>query len=250
MKFSPRFMNLLGALSLFTFASTAFGGAVCGPGTNWVNTCPGGIYSFHSVSNMMLSLDLDNNLGNGFEINSLFVQTIGTTYIYLAPGADHQMLSEGYSLTETEIGGGATIIAGDGIANGLNDGAYNSPGAITERGFSPSFCDPATRTADPFLADSCYQIFFQMTIPAASLVLHNATPLTVACTGLTGVPPDGCRYLWNEAYLNLYTSDNVLRGLMLPANAVHHEISPEPGTIWLLVGALVGLGSSRRRLRR
>lgn len=133
---------------------------------------------------------------------------------------------------------GSTIIAGDGIPNGLVDSALYSPGAITERGFRPSFCDPATRTADPFLADSCYQIFFQMTIPAASLVLHNATPLTVACTGLRGVPPNGCRYLWNEASLNLYTSDNVLRGLMLPADngAAHHEISPEPGTLWLLVG--------------
>lgn len=255
MKQFSRFPTLFGGFALLVFATQAFGGPVCGPGPGWVGTCPGGLYAFNSTSNFSLWLDLNGNHtndGNGGGDYVGFVQTTGTTDIYLAPGSGTQMLSEVYQLSET-AGDGTSIIAGDGVPNGTADGTLFSPGAITERGFSPSFCDPVTRTpANPNLADSCYNVFFQLTIPTASLVLYNHAPLTVVCEGLTGVPPYGCQYKWNQQDVLLYDGPGLtgaVKGSLLPADLTHHTVTPEPASGLLLAGSLLALGALMRRRR-
>ena len=244
------FPSVFGGLALMVFATQAFGGAICGGSAGWVGTCPGGLYSFNSTSNFNLWLDLNGNLTNDGNTGGDyvgFVQTTGTTDIYLVPGSGTQILSEIYQLSET-AGDGTSIIAGDGEPGGI-PGFLNSPGAITEQGFT-SFCDSTTRDPNPLLADSCYNVFFQLTIPTASLVLHNVAPLTVVCEGLTGVPPYGCQYKWNGTALNLYDSDNVLKGAILPTDDAHHTVTPEPASALLLAGGLLSLVALIPRRRR
>ena len=252
MKRFTRFTSVFGGFALLVFATQAFGGAICGPGPGWVGSCPGGFYPFTSVSNFNISLDLDNNLGDGYEINNQYVQTTGTTDIFLAHGSGNQMDSEVYALSERvtdplSFAYGSTIIAGDGIGNASADGPLYSGGTITEQldsqGHPTGF------------ANSSYHVFFLLTIPTAGLVLHNHTtePLTVTCENLTGVPPYGCNYrMIDNVAIGLYDSANTLKGQLLPSNLGHHipTPSPEPASGLLLAGSLILLGALTRRCRR
>ena len=255
MKRFTRFTSVFGGCALLVFATQAFGdtGAVCGAAAHWVDSCPGGLYSLSTTSNFNYWLDTNSTgLKDGGDSTG-FIQTTGTTKIYLGPpgnGTTHQILSEVYDLSET--GGGATIIAGDGIADGTSNNSLYSPGAITERGYGPGFCDPTHPLPgqDPSLADSCYNVRFQLTV--GSLVLYNHEALNVVCQSLTGVPPYGCQYKWQDKNLLLYDTpfgtDGTVLGGLLPADAAHHSV-PEPAAALLLVGNLLALGALIRRRR-
>jgi len=255
MKRFTRLPSVFGGVALLVFATQAFGdSAPCGPGPDWVSSCGGGLYSLSTTSNFNLWLDLNGNqIQEGNTVGGDwvgFVQTTGTTKINLASsGGSRQMLSDVYQLSETGPDG-AKVIAGAGM-----DSSLYSPGAITARdGSTPSFCDPAagTRGTDLSLADSCYDVFFQLTTPASlgSVILHNTSPLRVLCEGLKGVPPFGCQYKWNQQVLFLYgTADNItVRGALLPGDATHHNV-PESAAAPQLVGMLLLGALTLRRAR-
>ncbi len=251
MKRFTRLPSVFGGVALLVFATQAFGdSAPCGPGPDWVSSCGGGLYSLSTTSNFNYWLDT-NSTGLQDEGDSTgFVQTHGTTKIYLAPGDGHQMLSEVYDLSET--GGGATIIAGDGIADGTRNNSLYSPGAITERGFGPGFCDHTDPLPgqDPSLADSCYNVLFRLTV--GSLVMYNHEALNVVCQSLTGVPPYGCQYKWQDKNLLLYDTpfgtDGTVKGGLLPADGTHHSV-PESAAAPQLVGMLLLGALTLRRAR-
>ncbi len=255
MKRFTRLPSIFGGVALLVFATQAFGdSAACGPGPDWVSSCGGGLYSLSTTSNFNLWLDLNGNnhydgIGGADWVG--FVQTTGTTKINLASsGGSHQMLSDVYQLSETGPDG-AKVIAGAGM-----DSSLYSPGAITARdGSTRSFCDPAagtaTRGTDLSLADSCYEVFFQLTTPASlgSVILHNTSPLRVLCEGLKGVPPFGCQYKWNQQDVLLYDADNItVKGGLLPADGTHHSV-PESAAAPQLVGMLLLGALTLRRVR-
>ncbi len=250
MKRITRLPSVFGGVALLVFATQAFGdSAPCGPGPDWVSSCGGGLYSLSTTSNFNLWLDRnDDQTNNGGDWVG-FVQTTGTTKINLASsGGSRQMLSDVYQLSETGPDG-AKVIAGVGM-----DSSLYSPGAITARdGLTTSFCDLAagTRGTDLSLADSCYDVFFQLTTPASlgSVILHNTSPLRVLCEGLKGVPPHGCQYKWNQEVLLLYGADNItVKGGLLPADGTHHSV-PESAAAPQLVGMLLLGALTLRRVR-
>jgi len=156
-----------------------FGGAVCGPGNHWVDTCPGGLYTFSSVSTVAVNLDLDGN--GSLETNIPFLQLFGGTSVFLGTGSatTHSIGTELASLLETDATFGITLKAGDGNGNLANDGPLFSPGAINEQ------------AGNPALADSFFDVFFEIDIPlpAGPLILTNQTGLIVDCVGLSSAPP-------------------------------------------------------------
>jgi hypothetical protein len=243
---------------LFSGSALASSTVACGPGAHWVDTCPGGVYSFSSSTTAGVLLDLDRN--GTLETSLSFVQFSGVTSVFLGPGQalspPHSMLTELFYLYETGPGG-AILRAGDGLANNAADGALYSGGFIEEH------------AGDPTLADSFFQVFLELTIPTpyapgSPLILTNSMPLGVWCQGLTQVPPAGCKYENLGTYpLNLYEGAN-LRGQLFQAvdplgngSCSHHAIgdavncppTPEPGTMSLLEAALA-LGLFGRALRR
>lgn len=241
----PKLQLCLLFAPLFALPALASSTVVCGPGDHWVDTCPGGVYSFSSSTTAGILLDLDRD--GTLETNLSFVQFSGTTSVFLGPGGlPPAMMTERYYLYETGPGG-AILRAGDGVANNSADGALYSGGFIEEQAGNPS------------LADSYFQVFLELTIPTpyapgSPLVLTNSMPLGVWCQGLTQVPPAGCVYENLSGYpLNLYEGAD-LRGQLFQADAGpgygpcgHHAIGnadscppvPEPGTMSLLETAFV-----------
>jgi hypothetical protein len=141
---------------------------------------------------------------------------------------------------ETDPGTGATLRAGDGTPDDASDGPLYSPGSIVEQSGNSAF------------ANSFFDVFFELTIPDGNtpLVLTNHTAMQVECVGLTSAPPQRCSYNFLNAPLALFEGD-VVRGELLPTPAgfAHHVVTPtpEPGTMFLLGGALCCVASLRRK---
>jgi hypothetical protein len=235
------------AAAMFMVPGAAKAGAVCGPGSHWVDTCAGGTYDFSSTSTIAVSLDLDRN--GSLETTIPFLQFSGITQVFLGAGQNnsdpHSIQTELYNLYEVNPGTGATLRAGDGTPNDANDGPLYSPGSIVEQ------------AGNPGLANSFFDVFFELTIPEIGgppLVLTNHTAMQVECVGLATAPPQQCSYSFQNAPLDLYEGD-VVRGELLPTPAgfAHHVvtplITPEPGTMFLLGGALCCVAGLRRRKR-
>lgn len=230
--------------------------AICGNAAHWVDTCPGGTTTLSTESIAKISLDLT---GDG-TIDAVFpyVTLSGFTQVFLAPGSPHSFSTEIYNLQETMLtpfGATITLRAGDGIANGLNDGPLYSWGDVVEE-------------ANPLLADHSVHVMFQIDIPQdafgpgsnAATVLQNQSPLNAVCTGLTEAPPVTCKYFLVNSFgipahevLNLYDTGGEFRGTLEPAvvngvDVAHHIVTPEPATAGLMLG-LAGALVLRRRMR-
>jgi hypothetical protein len=231
------------AAAMFMISGPAKAGAVCGPGSHWVDTCAGGTYDFSSTSTIAVSLDLDRN--GSLETTIPFLQFSGITQVFLGAGQNnsdpHSIQTELYNLYEVDPGSGATLRAGDGTPNDANNGPLYSPGSIVEQ------------AGNPALANSFFDVFFELTVPdplGPPLVLENHTPMQVECTGLASAPPGRCSYTFLNAPLQLFEGD-VVRGELLetPAGFSHHVVTPtpEPRTLFLLGGALCCAGWRRRQ---
>src|ERR1035437_4517274 len=213
-------VSLLAIAFLTALPQTLLAGPICGPGDHWVDTCPGGLAHLITKTNASISLDLDRN--GTLETSFPLVTLIGYTDVLVGAGTPHTLSTEIFNLTETmetPFGKTITLRAGDGIANGTNDGLLYSWGQVVEQ------------TGNPLLADHTVFVMFEVDIPQdafgslpnPAMVLHNNIPLQATCYGLTQAPPDTCAYFSSQT-LDLYDGADVLRGTMGPAGALpHHE---------------------------
>lgn len=225
---------LLVAAAIFAAPVLSLAGPLCGPGDHWVDNCPGGLYTFNSVSTVSVELDLDSD--GSFEYYVPFLQLSGTTSVFLGPGSPHTIPTELVSILES--GSGVTLRAGDGIGNLDWDGSLHSPGYIEEQ------------AGNTFLANSFFDVFFE--IEVGPLTLRNFDPLKVACYGLTQAPPQICKYeIIGDLPLNLYDQSETVRGRLwsTPDDYSHHQVTPTPepaGWITLSLG-LAAVAVLRRR---
>ncbi|NEO55722.1 MAG: PEP-CTERM sorting domain-containing protein [Okeania sp. SIO3B5] len=151
----------------------------------WVNDCPGGIDMFDSLLNFELELDL---LGDdGIPETTVSLTASGPTKIWRGDGANGTIETEIFDLRLTGTSsdfGDFTIIAGDGIGNGLDDGRLHSFGAITQR-----TDDIGTPEDESALADSFFEVFFEIQgLPIGSLSNNGSlTPTRIRLDGDRGM---------------------------------------------------------------
>ena len=190
--------------------------AVCGPGSHWVDTCPSGTDSFPSVAMILVDIDFDG-------IPDIRAVLSGPTIIFrgnpidtpdpLDPGHFNQINTELVDMYLT--GGPLKLFAGDTIGNLVNDGPLYSPGALVEKPFNPA------------LADSFFDVFFQVLTPFG--LLHNNDPLRVTAV-IDRVLPGNIPYIYQGPPILLYDGYDEPR-----AQLIHgvHIPDPQPCTIFL-----------------
>lgn len=260
---------LLPLSALATLALSGVPGAAraqaCGPGPNWVDTCPGGL----DVLPTRLTATLDLSPSGG---GLLSLVAFGETTVWHAAGSPHaDMPTElvRFALTGFGIPGPGlppvkiTVRAGDGLADGICDGPnvrLCSLGAISEL------------PGDPRHALSFFDVFFEITGPFPRLhtwYTHQASngelPCRVVATITMAPPRPGTDYVCLNPQglppfppmppdplqpIPLYDDAEQLAALLVPGNT-HHHISPEPGSLLLLATGAAGVvGAAARRRRR
>lgn len=226
----PRGWGLAAGLLWALLAGPVQAAPVCGPGLHWVDACPAGI-DFFPLTNGFHTIEI-------FGFGSFNLFTTGPTTIWRGAGTtvpDHHIDTEMVALQL--VGGGLTLTAGDGVADGLCGGPLCSLGRITEQGGNPQ------------LADSFFDIFFEIQgAPLGALgPLHN----NVAChmeAVLDRVPPAAqTTYVCNQATTGpvfLYNAGNQQVGRL---TATSHTILPEPGGLALTGLALLVWAGLRGR---
>lgn len=228
-----RWLGLVAGL-LWALASPVQAAPVCGPGPHWVDSCPAGI-DFFPLTNGVHTIDI-------FGVGIFTLLTSGPTTVWRGAGStvpDHHIDTEMVALQLS--GGGLTLTAGDGLANGLCGGPLCSLGRITEQG------------GNPLLTDSFFDIFFEIQgAPLGPLgPLHNSVPCHMEAV-LDRVPPaGGTTYICNQLLTGpvlLFDANNVQRGRLL---ATSHTILPEPASLaltGLVLLLLAGLRAGQGRL--
>ena len=225
----PGRLGLLAGL-LWALAGSVQATPVCGPAAHWVDACPAGI-DFFPLTNGKHTIEI-------FGLGSFDLLTTGPTTIWRGAGAtvpDHHIDTELVALQL--IGGGLTLTAGDGVADGLCGGPLCSLGRITEQ------------SGNPFVADSFFDIFFEIQgAPLGALgPLHNAVPCRMEAT-IDRVPPAALTtYVCNQAATGpvmLLDANNQVAGRLVSTT---HQIIPEPGDLALTGLALLMLVASRGR---
>lgn len=156
------------ALGVALTSSPAWG--ACGPGPNWVATCPSGTDTFNITANIATSAGVTLTVSGPVKL-----------YRGAPSGTTIPIEIVSMNLSGSALGG-VTLTAGDGTGDLASDGPLYSPGTITQNASNPAL---ATLTAS---------VFFQVT--AAGATFHNAgpynapgaTPLIIS-SSITGVPP-------------------------------------------------------------
>lgn len=220
------------------FVSLAFGtlqlrAGTFGPGDHWVDTVTEGTYVMNVDGDFYTTV---YGIGASSFVASgqimVWYDDARDTPDPLDPGHSNHVDVEIVSMNLTGNAPGVGPVAlrsGDSVANGMSDGPLFTGGTIIEA------------TDDPSLADSFFDIFFEVEISAYALTIFNKQPLQVSGR-IDRIPPVGFAYVSLGA-VELYDAANPDGPAVARMdNAVY---TPEPSTL-----ALVGLGGLRLLARR
>jgi hypothetical protein len=178
---SPFYMKcFLLVIALVLYPSDTHAQWVCGPGAHFVDTCPAGsdiIANSGAVVGIDTTLNCDPNV-------SLVLS--GPTTIDRAAGTPHSIDTEMVLLNL--VGGGVGIWAGQGPSPNSKD-LPQSFGSIVEQG------------GDPFLADSSFDVFFEVNL-GGGMFVYNQTALVIEAV-IDRIPPPN-EYIHPTGCLKLY----------------------------------------------
>ena len=227
----PGWLRGMLGLALATLCSVvtpALAAPSCGPGAHWVDACPGGI-DYFSLTEGIHTIQIGGGVYQ--------MQSSGPTTVWRGNGMtlpDHHIDTELVSMSLT--GGGLTLTAGDGVADGLCSGPFCSMGRITEQG------------GNPLLANSFFDVFFEITGPALGPLgpLHNKVACKMETVLDRVAPPAGTTSICDLTGppVLLYTAQDQAVGQVLSAYHIIRIV--EPGSLALVGLALAGLAAAGR----
>ena len=218
-------------------AAPAQAAPICGPGAHWIDSCAAGLDTFSSLATVGIDLDFDSTPDLSLVLSGpTIVQRSGplddsVNFPGLRPVDGHLDVIDTEIVSLTLTGAGVTLRAGAGfIASGL-----------------PSLGAFAEQPGDPTIADSFFDIFFEIDILALGMTLHNTTAFLLAALILE-VPPLSINYVHPlpDPVLLFNVQGEPVAQLI---NAVHTPV-PEPATLAMFAIGLAGLGFMMRRRRR
>ncbi len=192
----------------------------CGPGPHWVDTCPAGI---DEIANQGAEVGIDLDLDCVADVNLILRPCSAPDDLLIVDRDDpvgHTIQTEIISMCLTS-GGPApiTLIAGAGLGQG---------GVL-----APSFGAIEEQVDDPKLADSFFDVFFEVDL-GGGMYVYNQTPLRIEAV-INCVPPNA-RYIKPEGCFPLYTSPILGQGMHV-ANLVTatHDVNIPTLTEWGLI---------------
>lgn len=240
------FLLILPAQSLFA--------ATCGPGNHWVDTCLAGQ---DVIPKSTISFGVDLDLDGIPEYDAVFIG--GPTIINRSNPLDDSIFFPG----TRPIDGHLDVIDTEMIS--MNLSGASPPvlgGELRVQGPSnPTRGAIAEIDSDPALADSFFDVFFEVEIPGFP-VLYNMDPLRIE-TIIDRVPPKmGTNYeinialtLWPLPLYDINTNQHVANLTHLADGSTGHHlighVVPIPATLWLMGSALLtmlGLGCKKNRI--
>jgi hypothetical protein len=180
---------------------------ICGSGAGWVSTCTAGDYALPWFA----TGQINGGLSIGLD---------GTAVIRLGAPSAGTVATEILSLSLAGPGVTLTLIGPPTL------------GLITQD------------IGDPNLADSFFDIFFELNI-GPGLLLHNNVPANLFAGGLTSWPTANTYSLTN-APIQLFDNLNQPAGFLTAAG---HTPNPEPFSVILVTSGLAGMFFARKRLR-
>ncbi len=240
----------LGLTSIMLLSASESANAVqIGPGTHWVDTGLPGQDSFSSLMEFGVDITLDGVP----EFDATFVGGSGTTVVDRSTALDDSIFFPGLrpvdghlDVIDTEIV--SMQLTGTGAATGwtLRAGVF--------QGVAPSLGAVAEQAGDNTLADSFFNVFFEIDgTPFGTL--NNINPLRVEAE-VDRLPPIGTDYTADfllSGFIELFNQQgqhvaNVTE--LTTGGTGHHLATPEPTTVALLGIGLVGLAGAEVRRRR
>jgi len=191
----------------------------CGPGPHWIDNppCPPGVDSFPSGAlvgvdfNFDCFVDLNLVMFGPTTVRRSGPMDDSTQYPGTRPVDGHLDVIDTEMLSLSLTGGGVTLTAGAGMGQG---------GVL-----SPTLGNVAEQPGDPTLADSFFDVFFEVDL-GGGLFLYNQMPLRVQAT-ISCVPPDEVYFHPLNLCLPLYTSPVPGQGQHV-ANLVSANHDPFP----------------------
>lgn len=211
-----------------------------GPGDHWVDTVTQGTDIMNTHGQLTVTVFTVPPATYTFGLDGpteVWHDNVRDTPDPLDPGHFNYIDAEMVSINmagNTPLGP-VTMVAGDGVGNGISDGPLFSPGRIVE--------DPG----DPALADSFFDVFFELGVPGMGVTVFNKASCPMLAK-IDRVPPVRFVYVSQEP-IDLYNKDDPNGPPVARLEEGRH--TPEPSSLLLLaIGAVCLLGYAWRRRKR
>ncbi len=217
-----------------------------GPGPHWIDTATAGLDIMPTEAFFGVDVTFDG-------LPEFDVLLTGPTIVQRSAALDDSVAFPGLRPLEGHL----DVIDTEIVAMSLTGGGMTLRAGTGEGLGTPSLGAVAEWPADPFLADSFFDVFFEIDVnlPVIGLVtLHNQDPLRVDAVVDRLPPLPGTVYVIGPVVVPLFTitQDHVANLTQPAGGGGHHKITPLPAAAWaglILLGSLGTIQGVRRRRR-